>query len=153
MVYIAIIVAIFMCELFIKNYIEKNKTEDTCEAALGGRIFIQKFHNRGALLNLGNKRRKIVAAVSLLFTVLMIMFFFVTLTMKGNTGLKLGLAFLLGGAFSNTYDRFKRKYVVDYFSFRSRFPRVADIVFNIADFCIAIGAAITAIAVILDPRF
>lgn len=153
MVYIAIIITIFMCELLIKNYIEKNKTEDTYEPVLGGRIFIRKFFNRGALLNLGNKRRRIVAAVSLLFTVLMIVFFLVTLTMKGNTCLKLGLAFLLGGAFSNTYDRFKRKYVVDYFSFRSRFPRVADIVFNIADFCIAIGAAMAAIAVILDPRF
>lgn len=153
MVYIAVIIAIFMCELLIKNYIEKHKTEESHEPVLGGHIFIRKFHNRGALLNLGNKCRRIVAAVSLLFTVLMIMFFLVTLTMKGNTCLKLGLAFLLGGAFSNTYDRFKRKYVVDYFSFQSRFPRIAGIIFNIADFCIAIGAAMTAIVVILDPRF
>ena len=38
----------------------------------------------------------------------------VTLGQKGKAALKLGLAFLLGGAFSNTYDRLKRKYVVDY---------------------------------------
>lgn len=153
MIYIAIIISIFMCELLIKNKIEKQKKEDTLEPILGGRIYIQKFYNRGAFLNLGNKRRKIVAAISLLFTLVMTVFFLITLTMKGNTCLKLGLAFLLGGAFSNTYDRFKRKYVVDYFSFQTRFPRISGVVFNIADFCIAIGAAITAIVVVLDPRF
>ncbi len=153
MIYIAIIIAIFIAELLIKNDMESNKNEDTWEPILGGHIIIHKFLNRGAFLNFGEKRRKIVASVSLIFTILMVLFFLVTLTSKGNACLKFGLAFLLGGAFSNTYDRFKRKYVVDYFSFNTNHPSISNIVFNIADFCIAVGAAIAAITVILDPKF
>ena len=52
---------------------------------------------------------------------------------------------LLGGAFSNTYDRLKRKYVVDYFSFGVKWEPLRAIVFNISDFCILIGALIIAI--------
>ena len=53
-------------------------------------------------------------------TVLVTLLFVLTLGTKGNKALKTGLAMLLGGAFSNTYDRLKRKYVVDYFSFGVR---------------------------------
>ena len=63
--YILLIIGIFLTELQIKNYIEKNKTEDIDEPALKNRILIRKFHNKGALLNIGNKKRKMVAAISL----------------------------------------------------------------------------------------
>ncbi|MDE7359775.1 MAG: signal peptidase II, partial [Lachnospiraceae bacterium] len=53
---------------------------------------------------------------------------------------KAGLALLLGGAYSNTYDRLTRKYVVDYVSFPVKNRRIRRIVFNISDFCIMIGA-------------
>ena len=53
----------------------------------------------------------------------------------------MGLSVLLGGSFSNTYDRLKRKYVVDYFSFNVKCCGIRRIVFNISDFCIMIGAA------------
>ena len=149
--YILLIIGIFLTELQIKNYIEKNKTEDIDEPALKNRILIRKFHNKGALLNIGNKKRKMVAAISLAFSFGMIVVFILSLTTRGNHMFKLGMALLLGGAFSNTYDRLKRKYVVDYFSFQTHFPRITAIVFNISDFCIAVGAAIAAIVVILNP--
>ena len=78
--------------------------------------------------------------------------FVVTLGMKGKGLLNAGLALMLGGAYSNTYDRLKRKYVVDYISFHvaaekcnSRLlKKLADkfskVVFNISDFAIIIGA-------------
>ena len=59
--------------------------------------------------------------------------------------MRTGLAFLLGGAFSNTYDRLKRKYVVDYFSLNVKWKRLRRIVFNISDFCIMTGALLTVI--------
>ena len=61
---------------------------------------------------------------------------------KGKMLLKTGLSFLLGGAFSNTYDRMIRGYVVDYFGFQVKNENLQKIVFNISDFCIAIGAAL-----------
>ena len=60
--------------------------------------------------------------------------------------LKLGLSLLLGGAFSNTYDRFTREYVVDYFSFCSPWKGLNRIVFNISDFCIIIGSLIAVLS-------
>ena len=55
------------------------------------------------------------------------------------------LALLLGGSFSNTYDRLRRKYVVDYLSFPVKWKWFRDIVFNISDFCIIIGALLAAL--------
>ena len=66
--------------------------------------------------------------------------FLLTFTCKGSRLLKAGLAFLLGGAYSNTYDRLMRKYVVDYVSFPVKNKKIRNIVFNISDFCIAVGA-------------
>lgn len=63
----------------------------------------------------------------------------------GNRLLRVGLALLLGGAFSNTYDRLKRKYVVDYLSFGVRWKGLRRIVFNVSDFCILIGAMLSAL--------
>lgn len=66
---------------------------------------------------------------------------------KGKKLLRTGLAFLLGGAFSNTYDRMVRGYVVDYFGFEVKNDKLRGLVFNISDFCIMIGAMITVIAI------
>ena len=54
--------------------------------------------------------------------------------------MKFGLSLLLGGAFSNTYDRLKRGYVVDYFRVNVPVKRIRKLIFNISDFCIMIGA-------------
>jgi signal peptidase II len=74
------------------------------------------------------------------------MFLLLLLPQKGKKLLKLGAAFMLGGAASNVYDRVKRGFVVDYFSF-SFFNKV---VFNISDFFIFIGSIIVAIRLALQ---
>ena len=56
--------------------------------------------------------------------------------------LKFGLSLLLGGAFSNTYDRLRRGYVVDYFRLNVPAKRIWNLIFNISDFCIVIGAVL-----------
>ena len=86
--------------------------------------------------------RPLVAAVSFLLTAVIFVFFVLTLGQKGNGLLKAGLSLLLGGAFSNTYDRLRRKYVVDYFSFGVKWQRLRCVVFNLSDFCIMIGAVL-----------
>lgn len=73
------------------------------------------------------------------------MLFAAAFTFRGNRLLKAGLAFLLGGAYSNTYDRLARKYVVDYVSFPVKNKKIRNIVFNISDFCIVIGALLMVI--------
>ena len=62
--------------------------------------------------------------------------------MIGKRLMKYGLSFLLGGALSNTYDRLKRGYVVDYFRLNVPVKRIRNLIFNVSDFCILLGAAL-----------
>ena len=57
MQYIAVILGIFGLDFGIKDYIEKNKSENAEEKKLGGFLLIRKHHNRGAFLNAGQDRK------------------------------------------------------------------------------------------------
>ena len=143
--YLCIVGLIFAGELGIKNYVENKRNAGEEKEICKGRILLRKYHNKGACMNLGEKKSNVVAGLSLILTAVLALVFLFTLTRHGNGWLKAGLSLLLGGAFSNTYDRLKRKYVVDYFSFGVKWEPLRAIVFNISDFCILIGALIIAI--------
>ena len=106
----------------------------------GGLLLLRKHHNEGAFLNAGRTKRKLVAFVSIVLTLALTVVFLTTFSMKGSRLLKTGLALLLGGAYSNSYDRLHRHYVVDYVSFPVKNKAIRRIIFNISDFCIMIGA-------------
>lgn len=144
--YLLGILGIFGGDCLLKNWIENNKKEKEPELICGERLKIQRYHNYGAFLNIGDKWSKVVATISLVLSILLTLLFICTLGKIGKTPLKLGLTFLLGGAFSNTYDRLVRGYVVDYVSFPCKWKKFSRIVFNISDFCIIIGAMIVAIS-------
>ncbi len=156
---IFLIVGIFFTDLWIKNKIEgfgaENKREKSApqesggeklpDSLWGGRILIRKYHNSGAMLNLGGNHRAAVTILSVSLAVILSVVFVLSLGRRGSHMLRLGLALLLGGAFSNTYDRLKRHYVVDYFSFNVKWKPIRQIVFNLSDFCIIIGAMLMVI--------
>lgn len=96
-------------------------------------------------MNAGQKNRLAVAVLSVFLMVGVTAAFILSLG-QGNRMLKTGLSMLLGGGFSNTYDRLRRKYVVDYFSFGFGGKRFSRIVFNLSDFGIIIGALMAALA-------
>lgn len=138
--YILLIAGIFGVELGIKNHVEKHRKEGEERPALGGALLLRKYHNRGAFLDMGERVRPLIAFVSVLLSLVMTAVFVMTLGSRGSAVLKTGLALLLGGAYSNTYDRLRRKYVVDYFSFGVKWQKLRRVVFNLSDFCIAVGA-------------
>jgi len=149
MIYVGIAAAVIVLEFMIKGYIEKNRDTVTVTEACGGRLWIRKYHNKGAFLNIMERNGLLLRGISVVFTLLITGVFIMTLGKKGSTMLKTGLALLLGGAFSNTYDRLRRKYVVDYFSIhitKGPFKKLSQVVFNLADFCIMIGAALAVAA-------
>ncbi len=135
---LAIMIGVFLTDSFIKMKIEKSTRlpKKICK----GRLKLQRFHNRGMMLGWGKGKQKIVAICSVVFVLVASALFVMTLGTKGNVLLKVGLSLLLGGAFSNTYDRIKRKYVVDYISFEVKWKWFSRIVFNVSDFCIIAGA-------------
>lgn len=92
------------------------------------------------MLGLGEKRNSLVAACSVVLTVCLSLVFLGSLGKKGKALLQAGLSLLLGGAYSNTYDRLKRKYVVDYCSLNVGWEPLRRVVFNLSDLCIMVGA-------------
>ncbi|MCI9066975.1 MAG: signal peptidase II [Lachnospiraceae bacterium] len=140
MIFAILAAGIFLLDLLIKNYIETHLEVGQEKSVCRGKLLIRRYHNRGAFLDAGEKRQKAVALLSLLLTLFMTVVFLSTFSLRGNSTLRAGLALLLGGAYSNTYDRLTRNYVVDYVSFPVKNKRVRRVVFNISDFCIMIGA-------------
>lgn len=146
MIYILLVLLIIIGEWKLKCYIEGAYDRKKQLLILKDKIRIRKYHNFGAFLNIMETKKKLLHLISIIFTLVIAVFFFITLCRKGNHLLKLGLTLLLGGAFSNTYDRLTRNYVVDYFSFCTPFEKLNRIVFNISDFCIIIGSLFTVLA-------
>ncbi len=140
MIYATIAALVFFLDLVIKNRVEKEGIEGEEKKIWNGRLLLRKHHNKGAFLNAGEEKSKLVAVLSVALTLGVTVLFLVTFSMKGSGILKTGLAFLMGGAYSNTYDRLRRKYVVDYVSFPVKNKAIRRIIFNISDFCIMIGA-------------
>lgn len=143
--YSLLAIVIFITDLFIKNHIENMEIAEGEKSLMGGRLLLHRYHNRGAFLNVGERRRGMVSVLSLVLTLGATMLFLATFTYRGSRIMKVGLAFLLGGAYSNTYDRLVRKYVVDYVSFPFKNQKIRNIVFNISDFCIMVGALLLVI--------
>ncbi|MBQ9091503.1 MAG: signal peptidase II, partial [Anaerotignum sp.] len=136
---------IFIGELLIKNHVEENWPMHGSAKGAKGFLNLRRYHNHGAFLNMGSKRKILMTSVSVGLTAGLSVFYLLTLFQTGDHLLKAGLSLLLGGAFSNTYDRLHRKYVVDYFSFRTGIKALDRVVFNLADFAIMIGALICAV--------
>ncbi len=150
MKYLSVILGIFGLEWKLKNHIEKTVAEGEIRKKCGGFLLIRKYHNTGAFLNAGENKRQLVMTVSVLLTMLLTAVFFLTLGKAGKGLLKWGLTLLLGGAYSNTYDRLARKYVVDYVSFPVP-GRLGKVVFNVGDFCIMIGTLLCVLGYETQP--
>lgn len=144
MIYLGIAAVIFFGELLVKNYMEEHLEEREVKKKLKGLLWLRKHHNEGAFLNLGERSRPVVAVLSLGLTVFLTIYFMLTLGKKGNVLLKTGLALLCGGAFSNTYDRMRRNYVMDYFSFGCK--KLSNVIWNISDMGIIIGSLLVVLA-------
>lgn len=140
--YILTILTIFTGELFWKNHVEEKIPEGSSKKALRDTIILTKYHNRGAAFNTGEKRPEIVKVISVVLTAAAAVIFLCSFGLVGRGMLKTGLSLLLGGAFSNTYDRLRRGYVVDYFRFNVPVKRIRNLIFNVSDFCIMLGAAL-----------
>lgn len=139
--FIVIVLLIFILDDKIKNYIENNKEMHEKEMILNGHIIIERYHNKGAMLNFLEKNTKVVKYISAFLLALLSLVFMFILPKQGKKLLKFALALVIGGACSNVYDRITKGYVVDYFSFKF----LKNIIFNISDICIFVGSGLLAI--------
>ncbi|MDF2472554.1 MAG: peptidase signal peptidase [Anaerocolumna sp.] len=148
MIFVVIILSLFFLDNRIKKYIEEKKEMHKKEEILRGKIIIERYHNKGAILNSLDSKPNLVILISTTVLGLLLIFFAVLLTKKGNSLYKFGFSLILGGALNNVYDRIKRGYVVDYFSFKF----LKRVVFNLSDIFIFIGAGIIFIVSLFDKK-
>lgn len=146
MIYAVVALAIFMGDFFLKKYIETHMESKQHRLICGGRIVLRRYHNRGAALNFLEKSPKLVRNLCGGLLLILGIVWALLLRRKDNSGVMLGLSLLLGGGGSNLCDRIAKGYVVDYFSFRTPFPWVNRVVFNISDFMIFLGSILVAVA-------
>lgn len=68
-----------------------------------------------------------------------------------ETGLRIGLAMIIGGAIGNIIDRIQHAYVIDYIYFHT--PVWSFAIFNLADVFISLGAVLILVdEILLKPR-
>lgn len=138
MLWLFIAAAVFALDHWLKCYVEK-KPDDFQKEVLGGRILLRKSHNKGAMMNFLDEKQQLVAGFSLGLAASLTFAWLYLLGCRGLRLLKAGFSFLLGGAYSNVFDRLKRRYVVDYFSFHVPWRKLQKIVFNLGDIFIFLG--------------
>lgn len=100
--------------------------------------------NTGAAFSMFSGRTLALSAVTLVILIVLII-----LWVKGKFSTKLlraGAALVIAGGFGNLIDRLFRHYVVDFMEFT--FTNFA--VFNFADCCVTIGAALLIIAILIS---
>lgn len=147
MIFITIVIFLFLTDTAVKFVAEKNLKEHIRIPIFDGKLFLMKHHNEGAFLNYGEKRPQMVKLCSVALTGFCLLLFLFSMGRHGKMLLKTGLTILLGGAFSNTCDRLTRQYVVDYFGFNVKNERFRNIIFNLSDFFILIGAMLSVLSI------
>ncbi len=128
-------------DLYLKSYVETHFKEGEEKKILRGKIVVRKVHNMGLALNKGENHPKGVRMVSAVVSVALLVYYMMLFRKKGDWIRKKGAGLALAGGVSNTYDRFARKYVVDYFGFCvNKWKRLENITFNLGDIFIFLGS-------------
>ncbi len=150
MSFLLLILTIVLVDLGIKSAIEDADPSEFPRELEGSKGFVKLYrnHNDGFPMGVFRTRPDLVRNVPLVVLSAVAGIFFWISPKKGYLAEKLGTSLVLGGGFSNLYDRMKRGYVVDYFSIQ--FKKLKKIVLNIGDICIFLGAGILLITEIVE---
>ena len=143
--------ALLASDQILKAYAEQNLDKKE-ERKLTEKVVLRRVNNHGMCLNLLSDRPGVVrilsAAAAGTVTVLQV----VSLMRKKGFWKKTVLSFLSAGAWSNTFDRFARGYVVDYIGFKFGNEKVSRITYNLGDFFIGAGAAVLSLAGLFEAK-
>lgn len=140
MALILLIAAVLLIDLGIKDTIEREDAKAFPKELEGtnGKIMLHRSHNEGFPFGALKQKKELVKQIPLAVISAVAGIFAWLYPRKGYMPEKIGLALVLGGGLSNLYDRMTRGYVVDYLSIR--WKRLKEVVFNLADVCIVLGA-------------
>lgn len=140
---LAIAVLVFAGDQYTKALVEKRIPEHAVVPIVPGFFNLTNSRNSGAAFGMFSEspaawKTVLLVIVSVLLLVGVMMVVWRTGRLQGTTGI--ALAFILGGALSNLYDRLRTGQVVDFLDFYFRTHHWAT--FNLADSSIVLGAGI-----------
>ena len=145
MVYLFLTAVVFFLDFSIKKYVDKKYELKVRHKKLGGTVCIEKYYNNGAALNLLAKHPGVMTALHSAFMVILGVIYYFSMRISGKKLSRTGLALLTGGGLSNLYDRWTKHHVVDYIRFQAGPKWLWNIIFNVSDFFIFIGAILAVI--------
>lgn len=142
MAYAALIAFLAAGDLGFKWLIERQKSGEFPRPLkhTGGKILLYRNHNAGFPFGFLKQYGELVRLFPMAVTSALGGVLGYLLQQPGKRAQKLGLAFVIGGSLSNLYDRFIRRYVVDYFSFQ--FGALKKVVFNLGDLFVFLGSGL-----------
>ena len=151
---VAICVTAFlaMLDITVKSCIEGCMTREEERTACGGKVILRKVYNKGFSLNLLDDKPEAVKYASAYTTVILTIIQLVTLMRKKQGLKKAGLSLMTAGAWSNTFDRWVRGYVIDYLGFQTKWEKITRITYNLGDFFIAAGGLLLVISSLFSKK-
>ena len=143
MLYIIVAIGIFLLDFFVKRYVDKTYKLGKQKKGFRNWIVLEKYYNKGAAGNFLETKPGLLKKIQTFLMAVVGIWFYSSMKKQDSFFQKTGIAFLIGGGFSNLFDRYTKGYVVDYmkFSFGPKWFR--RLIFNISDFFIFIGAILT----------
>ena len=148
MIFFLIALFVFLLDWNIKNYIEDKFHMGKRKDIFNGKVTIKKQYNSGFCLNFLDNKKELVKKVTAIVFGVLALAYVIIIPGKHKSMKKIGLSLCLGGAASNVLDRYKRGYVIDYFTINIK--PIKNIVFNLADIFIFIGSFITFLTSLSD---
>jgi len=150
--WLALSVAVLVVDQFTKAWVTNNMDYGETKA-LFSFLNVTLVHNTGAafsfLANAGGWQRWFFVAVSVVIS--LILFFWITRTPReGHHWQTAALAFILGGALGNLWDRIEYGYVIDFIDFYVKTWHWA--AFNVADSAITLGAIMLLLQIFFDKN-
>lgn len=119
----------------MEGYLARGEERTACK----GKVILRKAYNRGFFLNVLEDKSEVVKYTSAYAAVILTIYQLLTLMRKKHSVKKVGLSLITAGAWSNTFDRWLRGYVIDYVGFQTKWKKITDMTFNLADFFIGAG--------------
>lgn len=140
LVLMSLTLCLALVDIAVKSYVEGYMKRGEERTACDGKVVIRKVYNKGMCLNAFQDKPEFVKVSSAIVTMLLTIYQCITLLRKKHYLKKAGLSLMAAGAWSNTFDRWIRGYVIDYIGFKTKWEKITKITYNLGDFFIAAGA-------------
>ena len=152
LVLIGMTLCLTLADIAMKSTIEGYMTCKEERTACKGKVILRKVYNKGFSFHLLETKQEIVKYGSAIVTMLLTIWQLITLLRKKQYLKKWGLSLMTAGAWSNTFDRWFRGYVIDYVGFQTKWKKLTRLTFNLADFLIGAGGLLVMLSAIFKKK-